>query len=129
VLHLKLVYHKFKETVKQYLPIKVMPLGIVVQDKKVVEAVRTQQVLVLPYPESNASKCIKTKHLLENQAKDLEASGMELFWTRCLQLIKESLHLTNSPKREKWIEVEPSIQELQEEPLQPVEVTQQKKCT
>ncbi len=116
----KFVYNKFKETVRKYLPLNVMPLGIVVHDKKVVEAVTTQQALVLLYPESNASKCIKniTKHLLENKPKDLEASGMASFWTRCLQLIKSPLNLTGSKKKEPGTVLEPSNQDMQKSPSQ-----------
>jgi flagellar biosynthesis protein FlhG len=116
----KFVYNKFKETVKKYLPIDVMPLGIVIHDKKVVEAVKTQQALVLLYPESNASKCIKniTKHLLENKPKDLEASGMASFWTRCLQLIKSPLNLTGSKKEEPDTALESSNQDMQQGPPQ-----------
>ncbi len=116
----KFVYNKFKETVQKYLPLNVMPLGIVVYDKKVVEAVTTQQALVLLYPESNASKCIKniTKHLLENKPKDLESSGMASFWTRCLQLIKSPLNLTGSKKEEPDTALESSKQDMQAGPSQ-----------
>ncbi len=124
----KFVYNKFKGTVRKYLPIYVMLLGIVVQDNKVTEAVKTQRALILLYPESNASKCIKniTKHLLENQPEDLEAAGMGSFWTRCLQLIKSPLNLTGSKKEEKGIEPEPSTQDMQKIPPQPVEKAEQK---
>lgn len=99
----KLAYNKFKETVQKYLPIDVKPLGIVIQDHKVVEAVKTQQPLISLYPESNASKCIKnlTKHLLENQPEDLETAGMVSFWSKWLQLIKSPLNLTGSKKAKK----------------------------
>jgi flagellar biosynthesis protein FlhG len=124
----KLIYDKFKKTVKKYLPIDVMPLGIVVQDKKVVEAVSAQQALMLLYPESNASKCIKniTKHLLENQVEDLENLGMASFWTRCIHLIKSPLNLTSSPKEEKRIEPESSIQEMQKGLTHQLEEDEQK---
>jgi flagellar biosynthesis protein FlhG len=121
----KATYDKFKKTVKKYLPIDVMPLGIVIKDRKVVEAVSAQKPLMLLYPESNASKCIKniTKHLLENQAEDLETLGLESFWRRCIELIKSPLNLTSAQKEEKW--TDPNLtQEIQKGSPSSLEATQ-----
>ncbi|MBW1676125.1 MAG: HDOD domain-containing protein [Deltaproteobacteria bacterium] len=89
-------YTKFKETVKKYLPIDVVPLGIIVQDPKVEKAVKEQQTFVLLYPESNASKCITSiaKRLREEQPEDLEPFGMLSFWTTYHKLITSPLKLT-----------------------------------
>ncbi len=102
----KRTYNTFKATVQKYLHTDVMPLGIVIQDQKVVEAIKTQQALILLYPESNASKGIKriTKNLLEHRQEDLEPSDMISFWTKCLRLIKSPLDLAGPKKAKKGIE-------------------------
>ena len=102
----KLTYNKFKATVQKYLHTDVMPLGVVIQDQKVVEAIKTQQALILLYPESNASKGIRgiTKNLLEHRQEDLETSDMVSFWTKCLRLIKSPLNLAGPKKAKKGIE-------------------------
>ncbi len=102
----KLTYNKFKATVQKYLHTDVMPLGVVIQDQKVVEAIKTQQALILLYPESNASKGIRgiTKNLLEHRQEDLETSDMVSFWTKCLSLIKSPLNLAGPKKAKKGIE-------------------------
>jgi MinD-like ATPase involved in chromosome partitioning or flagellar assembly len=102
----KLTYNKFKATVQRYLHTDVMPLGVVIQDQKVVEAIKTQQALILLYPESNASKGIRriTKNLLEHRQEDLETSDMVSFWTKWLRLIKSPLNLAGPEKAKKGIE-------------------------
>ena len=124
-------YTKFKETVKKYLPIDVVPLGIIVQDPKVEESVREQQAFVLLYPESNAAKCIKTiaKCLMENQAQVIEASSMTSFWTKCLQLIKGPLNLTDPQKRKKGIQPKPSTREPEKRPPSLAHDTERKSVT
>ncbi len=83
-----------------------MPLGVVIQDQKVVEAIKTQQALILLYPESNASKGIKqiAKNLLEHRQEDLKTVGIISFWTKCLSLIKSPLNVTGPKKAKKEIE-------------------------
>jgi flagellar biosynthesis protein FlhG len=102
----KLTYNKFKATVQKYLHTDVMPLGVVIQDQKVVEAIKTQQALILLYPESNASKGIRgiTKNLLEHRQEDLETSDMVSFWTKCLRLIKSPFNLAGPKKAKKGVE-------------------------
>lgn len=102
----KLIYNKFKAVVQKYLHTDVMPLGVVIQDQKVVEAIKTQQALILLYPESNASKGIKqiAKNLLEHRQEDLKTVGIISFWTKCLSLIKSPLNLTGPKKAKKEIE-------------------------
>jgi MinD-like ATPase involved in chromosome partitioning or flagellar assembly len=106
----KLVHNKFKETVKKYLHMDIMLLGVVIQDQKVVEAIRAQQALISAFPDSNASKCIKLlgKKLLEYQPEDLKTSSIMSFWDKCLQLIKGPLNVNGPAKNKKGINPEPS---------------------
>ncbi len=126
----KLAYNKFKEAVKKHLAMDVMPLGIIMQDQKVPEAVATQQALILLYPESNASRCIKniTKNLLKIPPEDLETSGMISFWTKCLQLMK-SPFLMGPQKARKGIEPKQPTEYLQKRPPQTVQEAEQKSVT
>jgi flagellar biosynthesis protein FlhG len=122
-----LAYSKFKETVQRYLRVDLMPLGMVLQDSKVVEAIKAQQALILLYPESNASKCIKhiTKNILEHRPEPLEAPGMTSFWTKCLQLIKSPLNLTSPQKGVRGIEPAPSTEQVQKGLPQQAQETEQ----
>jgi flagellar biosynthesis protein FlhG len=96
----KLVYNKFNEATQKHLPIHVTLLGIIVNDRKVAEAVQAKKPLVTLYPESNASQCIKntTKHLLESRPQESEDPDMVSFWTRWLHLTKSPLDLSVSRK-------------------------------
>ena len=97
----KWAYAKFKETVQKYLHLELIPLGIVPQDPKVVEAIKTQQALILLFPESRASKCLRhtVDNLLKHQPVNLEPVSMTSFWAKCLQLIKSPLNLA-APKKD-----------------------------
>ncbi|MBW1900325.1 MAG: MinD/ParA family protein [Deltaproteobacteria bacterium] len=94
----RIVYTKFRETVEKFLPVKVLPLGAVMQDSNVVKAVKEQKPFVSRYPNSTASICIKkmAKHLGEEKAADTEIYGLETFWTRCLRVFKEPVQLTGT---------------------------------
>ncbi len=90
------IYRKFKETVVKYLPIDLTLLGVVVKDPGVEEAVRRQEAFLLSSPDSNASRCIRhlTERLLDHAHADLDACGIEPFWSRCLELIQGPVRIT-----------------------------------
>ena len=121
----KHAYTKLKQTVKKFLPIDVVPLGVIVQDPKVEEAVKKQRALVLLYPESNASRCIKNiaKRLAEGQPEDLEPSGMSSFWTTCFEIMTNPVKLPAGEKeKEKIVDKAPS-QAQKQDPAQPIQKT------
>jgi hypothetical protein len=126
----KLVYNKFKEAVQKHLATDIMPLGVVMQDQKVSEAVATQQALILLYPESKASMCIKNiaKSLLKIPPEDLESSGLVPFWTKCLRLMK-SPFLTSSQKAKKGIELKSPTESLPTRALELAQGTEQQSVT
>ena len=111
----KLVYSKFKKTVKKYLHVDIKLLGIVIQDQKVTEAVKTQQALISIFPDSAASKCIKNlaKNLLGHHPENLQSSGMASFWNKCLQLMKSPLNINGLAKKKKEINLEPPKENAQ----------------
>ena len=121
-------YNKFKETVKKYLPIDIVPLGIIVQDPKVEEAVKEQQAFVLLYPESNAAKCIESiaKRLRKERPGDLEPCGMLSFWTTYHKLITSPLKLTARKKERKEITGDASSQACRQGPPQAIQEPEEK---
>jgi MinD-like ATPase involved in chromosome partitioning or flagellar assembly/HD-like signal output (HDOD) protein len=121
----KHAYNKLGQTVKKFLPIDVVPLGVIVQDSKVEEAVKEQRALMLLYPESNASNCIKhvAKRLTEGRPEDSEPSGMSLFWTTCFELMTNSVKLPGGEKeKEKIVDKAPS-QTQEQDPAQLIQKT------
>jgi len=88
----KHAYKKFQDVVKQHLALETSALGIVVQDPHVTEAVKAQQPLVSLFPDSSASRCIDNlaMQLIEDQPDDMEASGVEVFWKRCIDFLSGS---------------------------------------
>jgi len=83
-------YAQLKGTVKKFLSVKVEPLGIVASDKNVRAAVVSQTPFVMLFPDTIASKCIKSI-----MAKLLDKSGqagdmpLELFWGQCLAFLEK----------------------------------------
>ncbi len=77
-------YGKFKEVVQKYLTVDLLPLGVIVKDPKVPEAVHKQQPLVTLFPESNAAKCIKimASRLISNQTEEFDKMDIGSFWSR-----------------------------------------------
>jgi flagellar biosynthesis protein FlhG len=105
----KLVYSKFKKTVKKYLHVDMKLLGIIIQDQKVTEAVKAQQALTSVFPDSAASKCIKnlSKNLLGHYPENPQAPNIRSFWNKCLQLMKSPLKVNGPANKEKEINPEP----------------------
>ena len=81
-----IAYTKLKKTVHKYLPINIVPLGLIVHDDHVAEAVKEQKPFILLYPNSNISKCIKNiaKRLVEKEPEDIDTYALETFWTKFL---------------------------------------------
>ncbi|MBN2060546.1 MAG: MinD/ParA family protein [Deltaproteobacteria bacterium] len=81
-----IVFKKFREAVHKYLPLRVQPLGSVVHDRSVREAVKEQNPFLLHSPGSNASKCIKNigRHLILKENALTESMGDVCFWERCV---------------------------------------------
>jgi flagellar biosynthesis protein FlhG len=89
----KQAYNKFKETVQKYLHLDLTPLGIVVQDPRVVDAIKAQEPFILRYPQSNAAQCIRhiAENLLKHRPDNLEGQDLATFWSKCTQIITSPL--------------------------------------
>jgi len=94
----RVVYAKFKGTVQKFLPINLIPLGVVIQDPIVPRAVKRQRPFFLLNPDSIASKCIinMAKHLIEKRLDHRETYTLEMFWTKCMEVVKSPLRLTGA---------------------------------
>jgi flagellar biosynthesis protein FlhG len=88
-----MAYTKLKKTVREYLSMDIVPLGLIVHDDHVAEALKDCKPFMSLYPHCNASKCIKNiaKRLVERQAEDIETHGLETFWTSFLSFSKDPL--------------------------------------
>lgn len=108
------VFTKFKTAVQKFLPIKILPLGTIIQDPHVVEAVKDQKPFIWRSPNSHASKCIKNiaRHLIMKDAEEIDTRGINAFWTRCLKLFESPLQLTASKK----VEVKTAPEEKEQAP-------------
>ncbi|MCD4675469.1 MAG: MinD/ParA family protein [Desulfobacula sp.] len=83
-------YAQLKETVKRFLSIKVEPLGIVASDKNVRAAVISQTPFLMLFPDTIASKCIKSiTQKLINKAGQTGDMPLELFWDKCLSFLEK----------------------------------------
>ncbi len=92
-------FEKLKEVVQNYLSIDIEPLGIIAQDKKVIDAVHRQEPLLKVSPDAPAAKCIQAiaKRLIENQPADLQPFSIKTFWEKFLDIARSPLRL---PDRE-----------------------------
>lgn len=87
----KLTYSQLKETVNRFLNIKVEPLGIVGWDKSVRMAVVSQTPFLLLFPDSLASKCVRTitEKIIDKEQYAAD-TPLELFWDRCLTFFEQN---------------------------------------
>ena len=99
----KSVYAKFRGAVQKYLGIQVYALGVVFEDRSVVEAVKNQQPLLLSYPNSTASQCIRKigQKLLEGGQQDLPDMEMAGFWKKWWAAVKAPLKLKEGKSTER----------------------------
>lgn len=90
-----LVFSKFKAAVEKYLPIKILPLGTILVDEHVTDAVKKQKPFISIFPNSNAAKGIKNmgRHLLRRDKSQFNEFGLEAFWSKCLNLFTGPLQL------------------------------------
>ena len=90
-----LVFSKFKAAVEKYLPVKISPIGTILSDDHVSEAVKKQKPFISLFPNTNAAKGIKNigRHLLKKDKSEFSEYGINAFWSRCLKLFAEPLRL------------------------------------
>ena len=91
----KLVYKRFKSIVSKNLRIDVMPLGLIYQDSKMIQAVKQQKIFVSLYPKANASKCLQkiAERLVTKGTDHLQGFDVVKFWRGCIELISSPLSI------------------------------------
>jgi len=91
-------YTQLKDTVNKFLSLKVQPLGIMASDKNVRAAVISQTPFFMLFPDTIASKCIKSisNKLIENSGRYGDMP-LELFWDKCLAFFDKYHKLEKKP--------------------------------
>ena len=94
----KLVYERFKSIVAKSLRVDVLPLGLIYQDNKMIQAVKQKKILASLYPEANASKCLQkiAKKLVTKGGDHLEGFDLVKFWRGCVEIISNPLQIKNN---------------------------------
>lgn len=101
-------YSKLRNTVKKFLNLKISALGVVAHDANVPISVVSQIPFTMLFPDTDASRCIRTMalKLVKAGQKDMP---LEIFWDRCLGLLGTSA--TDAPeKREEREKREKSLE-------------------
>ncbi len=80
----KRAYARLKETVHKFLPMKIFPLGIVARDHNVPISVVSQIPFFMLFPDTDASRCIRSIALKLSKDPLGKSMPMELFWDQCL---------------------------------------------
>jgi len=91
----QLAFTKLRDTVRKFIGIHLQPLGTIVSDGQVPEAVVAQKPFIIRYPDTPAAKGLKTvgANLLEKSDVSNKGFTLENFWHRCVDIFTESLKL------------------------------------
>ena len=83
-------YKQLKEIVNKFLPVKIKPLGTMASDKNASAAVIAQTPFFVLFPDTIASRCIKsiTRKLLDKKDQT-QNIPLELFWDKSLYFLKK----------------------------------------
>jgi len=92
------VFAKFKAAVEKYLPLKILPVGTILADDHVSDAVKKQKPFISLFPNSDAAKGVKNigRHLIKRDKAEFNEYGLNAFWSRCFRLFSGPLQLTAS---------------------------------
>lgn len=114
----KTTYTRFKNAVHNFQSVHMQPLGVVLRDDLIADAVRKQCPFLIEHPNAIASRCIRVlaKNLQSNQVEAFNAISTESFWQRFVQHFTGHLNLTGTTDRE---QPSPSQQPPDEEPGTP----------
>ncbi len=114
----KSAYAKFRGAIQKYLGVQVHALGVVFEDRNVVKAVKEQRPLLLVYPNSTASQCIRKigQKLLEGGEEDLPEMEMAGFWKRWWSAMRSPLRLKEHKQPGEKAKAAQEVQ-AQQEPL------------
>lgn len=99
--HAKRALSKLASTTERFLSLKLIPVGIVKRDKKVLDAVERQMPFVSLFPESHAAKSIKliARNLLSKKVFNPHPLDMGTFWEKCLYFFTKTLKAPGGKKK------------------------------
>jgi hypothetical protein len=86
--HARITFATFKNAVSKHLQLKVAALGLILEDNKMVEAIRLQTPFLRKFPESQVAKCFHmiASRLIENKDGS-EGGDLESFWRNTLEIM------------------------------------------
>lgn len=91
----QVAFTKLKDTVRKFLGINLVPLGTIVADGRVIEAVAAQKPFITLYPNTLAAKGLKTvtANLLEKSDASDKVFTLDTFWHRCVDILTVPLKM------------------------------------
>lgn len=94
----KNTYVKFRDVVRKYLSLEVQPLGFMVADPKVTDAVEKQKPFILLYPETAAAKCLRAiaSNLVKQKAECFHTRSPDQFFKRFIDLFSGRLQFKST---------------------------------
>ena len=89
----KVAFARMKQAASQYLDFYLQPLGVVLKDSHVDEAIRRQRPLVNLYPQAVAARCLKlvAGRLIEEFRETGSGQSLEDFWARFFEVLHQPL--------------------------------------
>lgn len=96
--HARITFATFKNAVAQHLHLKVAALGLVLEDSKMVEAIRLQEPFLRKFPDSQTAKCFHliATRLLENK-DGITGADLDSFWRTTLETMTSPLSIPVAP--------------------------------
>jgi len=91
----QIAFAKLRDTVRKFLGIQLFPLGTIVSDARVIEAVAAQKPFITLYPNTQAAKGLRTvaANLLEQSEASDKVFTLDTFWHRCVDILTGPLKL------------------------------------
>ena len=88
-------YARFKQVVTKYLDLDLQPVGMLLSDTQVPEAVKSQVPFLRHAPQSTAAKCVRAvaANLDQNAPEDFTGLALAPFWRRVIDTFSRNLDL------------------------------------
>lgn len=132
----QIAFTKLKDTVRKFLGIQLTPLGTITADARVIEAVAAQQPFISLYPNTQASKNLKTiiSNLLDKDPGNDKVFTMDTFWHRCVDVFTAPLKMPAkkaeaAKKKETVTPPKPAVTKAKSTPVTPVSSDSPSKAT
>ncbi len=99
--HARITFATFKNAAAKHLNIKVAALGLILEDKQMIEAIRLQEPFLRKFPDSQVARCFHmiASRLIENK-DGTSGTDLESFWRLALEAMTGSLSIPASPHHE-----------------------------